>query len=64
MEYTPTLKSNYKKKIVPALVKEFNYSSVMQAPKLEKIILNQGVCASFLHLHILRVFHCNWLHYV
>ena len=40
---TTTLKATYKERIVPALMKEFNYSSVMQVPKLEKIVLNQGL---------------------
>jgi large subunit ribosomal protein L5 len=43
MEYTPVLQTKYKKEITPALTKEFSYKSVMQVPKLEKIILNQGV---------------------
>ena len=43
MEYTPVLKTKYKKEIISALTKEFSYKSVMQVPKLEKIILNQGV---------------------
>ncbi|OFX84392.1 MAG: 50S ribosomal protein L5 [Bacteroidetes bacterium GWF2_33_16] len=43
MEYTPTLKTKYRKEIVPALKEEFSYSSVMQVPRLEKIIINQGV---------------------
>lgn len=43
MEYTPTLETRYKKDIIPALKKEFSYSSVMQVPRLEKIIINQGV---------------------
>jgi large subunit ribosomal protein L5 len=43
MEYTPVLQTKYKKEIVLALTKEFSYKSVMQVPKLEKIILNQGV---------------------
>ncbi len=43
MEYTPVLQTKYKEEIIPALVKEFNYKTVMQVPKLEKIILNQGV---------------------
>ena len=43
MEYTPVLQTKYRKEIVPALQKEFSYKSVMQVPKLEKIILNQGV---------------------
>ncbi len=43
MEYTPTLQTKYKKEIIPELKKEFKYKSVMQVPKLEKIIINQGV---------------------
>ncbi len=41
--YTPRLEDKYKKEVVPALVKKFNYETVMQAPKLEKICLNRGV---------------------
>jgi large subunit ribosomal protein L5 len=41
--YTPTLKTRYKKEIVPALMKEFGYKTVMQVPRLDKIVLNQGV---------------------
>jgi large subunit ribosomal protein L5 len=37
------LQKRYKEEIVPALVKKFNYTSVMQAPKLEKIVINMGV---------------------
>ncbi|MBR1884723.1 MAG: 50S ribosomal protein L5 [Clostridia bacterium] len=37
------LKERYKKEIVPALMKEFNYKSVMEVPKLEKIMINMGV---------------------
>lgn len=33
----------YKKEVVPELMKRFNYKSVMQAPKLEKIVINMGV---------------------
>lgn len=40
---TASLKNDYKERIVPALMKEFSYSSIMQTPKLEKIILNQGL---------------------
>ncbi len=36
-------KEDYKNRIVPALVKEFSYKSVMQAPKLTKIVINQGL---------------------
>ncbi|MDR0812062.1 MAG: 50S ribosomal protein L5 [Paludibacter sp.] len=40
---TSSLKQDYKERIVPALIKEFGYSSIMQAPKLQKIVLNQGL---------------------
>lgn len=39
---TPTLYQKYKKEIVPALSKEFNYKSVMQVPKITKVVLNVG----------------------
>jgi len=39
----PRLKSRYQSEIIPALVKEFNYKNVMQAPRLEKVIINMGV---------------------
>lgn len=42
-KYTPTFKTEYKERIVPALVKEFGYKSIMQVPKLEKIVINQGM---------------------
>ena len=41
--YVPTLKTQYKEQIVPALMKEFGYTSIMQCPKLEKIVINQGM---------------------
>ncbi|MCM3654936.1 50S ribosomal protein L5 [Metabacillus litoralis] len=37
------LKEKYQKEITPALMSKFSYSSVMQAPKLEKIVINMGV---------------------
>lgn len=40
---TVTLKKEYNERIVPALMKEFSYTSVMQAPKLQKIVINQGL---------------------
>jgi large subunit ribosomal protein L5 len=42
-KYTPRLADKYKKEVVPALMKRFNYDSVMQVPRLEKICLNRGV---------------------
>ena len=41
--YVPTLKTQYKEQIVAALMKEFGYTSIMQCPKLEKIVINQGM---------------------
>ena len=43
---TATLKTDYKERIVPALEREFNYSTVMQVPRLEKIVINQGIGAA------------------
>jgi large subunit ribosomal protein L5 len=37
------MQEEYKEEVVPALMKEFGYSSVMQAPGLEKIVVNVGV---------------------
>ena len=42
-KFTPTFKTEYKERIVPALMKEFGYKSIMQVPKLEKIVVNQGM---------------------
>ena len=41
--YVNRLQKKYKEEIVPAMVKEFGYSTVMMAPKLEKIVINMGV---------------------
>ena len=38
-----TIKKDYKERIVPALEKKFNYSTVMQVPRLKKIVINQGL---------------------
>jgi large subunit ribosomal protein L5 len=46
MSYQPRLREQYKSEIVPALMKEFSYSSVMQVPRLVKISLNQGIGAA------------------
>ncbi len=43
MEYIPMLRKKYQEEIVPALTKEFNYTTPMQVPRLEKIVINQGV---------------------
>ena len=37
------LNEQYRKEIVPALIKQFGYKSVMQVPRIEKVVLNMGV---------------------
>jgi large subunit ribosomal protein L5 len=37
------LKDYYSKTVVPALIKEFNYTNPMQVPKMEKIVINMGL---------------------
>jgi len=46
MKYVARLKEKYKKDVIPTLMEQFNYSSVMQVPRLEKICINQGVGAA------------------
>lgn len=41
--YTPRLKSRYRDEIVPALIEQFGYANVMQAPRLVKISVNKGL---------------------
>ena len=40
---TQSLKQDYQERIVPALTNEFGYTTIMQVPRLEKIVLNQGL---------------------
>ena len=37
------LREQYEKEVVPALMKKFNYKSIMQVPKLDKIVINIGL---------------------
>jgi len=39
----PRLKEKYQNEVVPALMQEFSYSTIMQAPRLEKVVLNIGL---------------------
>jgi large subunit ribosomal protein L5 len=43
MSYTPRLKAKYSEEIIASLSEKFGYKSVMRVPKLEKIILSQGM---------------------
>ena len=38
----PNIQQRYKNEVVPTLIKEFKYTSVMQAPRVQKIVLNIG----------------------
>lgn len=40
---TSRLKEKYRNEVIPALMEKFNYESTMEAPKLEKIVINMGV---------------------
>jgi len=42
-KYQPSYRQFYDSKIIPSLMKKFNYSSVMEVPKLKKITLNMGI---------------------
>jgi len=46
MAYIPRLKEEYKDRIVKVLMEEFSYKSVMQVPKLQKIVISKGVGAA------------------
>jgi Ribosomal protein L5 len=41
--YTPRLKEYYQKTVIPAQMKQFNYTNPMQVPKIEKVVVNMGV---------------------
>ena len=43
MSYLPRLKKKYREEVVPALMEQFQYGSIMEVPRLEKICINQGV---------------------
>jgi len=44
--YQPRVQKKYREEVVPALMKKFGYTTVMQCPRLVKICLNQGVKGS------------------
>lgn len=43
MSYTPRLRTQYKEEIIPALTEKFGYKTVMRVPKLQKIVISQGL---------------------
>lgn len=46
MSYQPRLKDHYRKNVVPKLMEQFNYGSIMEVPRIVKIAINQGVGAA------------------
>jgi large subunit ribosomal protein L5 len=46
-------KENYKQKVIPALIKRFNYRNVMQVPRLDKIVVNMGLGEAIQNVKIL-----------
>lgn len=43
MSYLPRLKKKYREEVAPALMEQFQYTSIMEVPRIEKICINQGV---------------------
>ncbi len=50
---TPRLKEKYKKDIVPTMMKEFSYKNIMQAPKVQKVVLNVGLGEAIQNIKLL-----------
>lgn len=47
------LKEKYEKEVVPALIKEFGYTSTMAVPRLEKVVLNMGLGEAIYNIKVL-----------
>ena len=43
MSYSPRLKKQYSEEIIPALTEKFGYKTIMRVPKLQKIVISQGL---------------------
>ena len=43
MSYQPRLRETYRNEVVPALQKKFEYKSIMEVPRIEKIVISQGI---------------------
>ncbi len=53
--YTPALKTKYHEEIIPALMKEFGFTTVMRVPRLDKIVINQGLGLAIADKKLLEV---------
>jgi large subunit ribosomal protein L5 len=49
----PRLREKYREAVVPALMKEFSYTSIMQVPKVEKVVLNVGLGEAIQNIKLL-----------
>ena len=47
------LKEKYQKEVVPALIKEFGYKSIMAVPRLSKVVLNMGLGEAIFNIKVL-----------
>lgn len=54
MAKVPRLKKKYQEQVVPELIKKFSYRNRMQAPKLEKIVVNIGVGEASQNIKVLE----------
>ncbi|MBF0449579.1 MAG: 50S ribosomal protein L5 [Candidatus Magnetomorum sp.] len=48
-----SIEENYKKEIIPLLIKEFQYKNIMEVPKLSKIVLNMGMGEAIQNIKVL-----------
>lgn len=53
-KFRPRLRDMYEQQVVPALMKEFGYRSVMQVPKLERMVLNVGIGEAIQNVKLLE----------
>jgi large subunit ribosomal protein L5 len=47
------LKDKYEKEVVPAMIKEFGYKSIMAVPRIKKVILNMGIGEAIYNIKVL-----------
>lgn len=48
------LKDHYKEKVIPHMMKQYNYTNVMQVPRLEKIVINMGLGEAIQNVKVLE----------
>ena len=60
MSYTPRLQEKYKNEIVQVLKEKFNYKSVMEVPKVEKIVIKLNE-HNFINIKIMETLNREWI---